>query len=67
MIPCDAVWPCKRTKSNSHVATVRTWLSSWKLLVPLKQIEYGVYRDLITIYSKPYSIYLRGTIVLINL
>ena len=33
-------------------------------MVPLKQIEYGVYGDLITTYPKPYSIYLRGTIVL---
>ena len=31
-------------------------------IVPLKQIEYGVYRDLSFIYPKPYSIYLRGTI-----
>ena len=31
-------------------------------IVPLKQIEYGVYGDLIIIYPKPYSIYLRGTI-----
>ena len=32
------------------------------ILVRLKWIEYGVYRDLITIYPKPYSVYLRGTI-----
>ena len=32
-------------------------------IVPLKYIEYMVYRDLITIYPKPYSIYLRGTIL----
>ena len=25
-------------------------------------IEYGVYRDLIIIYPKPYAIYIRGTI-----
>ena len=31
------------------------------VVVPLKYIEYGVYGDLIRIYSKPYSIYLRGT------
>ena len=30
--------------------------------LPLKWIEYGVYRDLILITPKPYSIYLRGTI-----
>ena len=38
----------------------------WELhrfIVPLKQIEYGVYADLIVIYPKPYSIYLRGTII----
>ena len=31
-------------------------------IIPLKYIEYGVYRDLIRIYAKPYSIYLRGTL-----
>ena len=31
-------------------------------LVPLKEIEYGVYGDLTIIYPKPYSIYLRGSI-----
>ena len=31
-------------------------------IVPLTWIEYGVYGDLITIYPKPYSIYLRVTI-----
>ena len=32
--------------------------------VPLKYIQYGVYGDLIIIYPKPYSIYLRETICL---
>ena len=32
------------------------------LRVPLKQIEYGVYGDLVIIYPKPHSIYLRRTI-----
>ena len=31
-------------------------------LVPLKWIEYGIYRYLIIIWPKPYSIFLRGTI-----
>ena len=31
-------------------------------MVPLEQIEYGVYGDLIIISPRPYSIYLRGTI-----
>ena len=31
-------------------------------IVPLKYIQYGVYRDLIIIYSKPHSIYFKGTI-----
>ena len=31
-------------------------------VVPLKKIEHGVYGDLIIIYPKPYSIYLRETI-----
>ena len=30
-------------------------------IAPLKYIEYGVYGDLIIIYPKPFSIYLRGT------
>ena len=30
-------------------------------IVPLKKIGYRVYGDLIIIYPKPYSIYLRGT------
>ena len=29
---------------------------------PLNRWEYEVYGDLIIIYAKPYSIYLRGTI-----
>ena len=29
---------------------------------PLKQIEYGVYGDLIILYPRPYSIHLRGTV-----
>ena len=33
-------------------------------IVPLKYIECGVYGDLIIIYPKPYSIYLRRTTVL---
>ena len=32
------------------------------LIVPLKSIEYGAYGDLIIIYPKPCSIYLRGTL-----
>ena len=31
-----------------------------RVIVPLKWIEYGVYGDLIRIYPKPYSIYLKG-------
>ena len=31
-------------------------------IVPLKYVECGVYGDLIMIYPKPYSIYLRGTV-----
>ena len=36
---------------------------SW-VIIPLKSIEYGVYGDLIIIYPTPYSIYLRGTILI---
>ena len=35
--------------------------------VPLKEIECGVYGDLLIIHQKPYSIYLRGTILLTGL
>ena len=35
---------------------------SFGSIVPLKQIEYGVYADLIIIYPKPYSIYLEVTV-----
>ena len=31
-------------------------------IVPRKHIEYWVYGDLIIIYPKPYSIYVRGTV-----
>ena len=31
-----------------------------------REIEYGVYGDLIIIYPKPYSIYLRGIIMLLT-
>ena len=33
-----------------------------EIIVPLKEIECGVCGNLIIIYPKPYSIYLRGTI-----
>ena len=42
-------------------AIIMPFLSS-KYILPLKYAEYGVYADLITIYPKPYSIHLRGTI-----
>ena len=29
-------------------------------IVPLKEIEHGVYGDLVIIYPRPYSIYLGG-------
>ena len=31
-------------------------------IVPLKNLEYGVFGDLVIIYPKPYPIYVRGTI-----
>ena len=43
----------------SEVGGAREFLG---LRVPLKQIEYGVYGDLVIIYPKPHSIYLRRTI-----
>ena len=39
---------------------VLPWASGFRVTVPLKQIEYGVYGDLIIICPKPYSIYLPG-------
>ena len=46
--------------------SVRGWnsatLRTEATYTPLKWIEYGVYRDLIIIRPKPYSIYLRATI-----
>ena len=38
-----------------------------QVIVPLQKIEYGVYGDVIIIHPKPFSIYLRGTIVRDNL
>ena len=35
---------------------------SCRFIVPIKEIEYGVYGNLILIYPKPYAITLRGTI-----
>ena len=34
----------------------------WKLLFMVQGIEYGVYANLVTLYRKPYSLYLRGTV-----
>ena len=36
--------------------------AGFRVIVPLKQIEYGVCGDLLIICPKPYSIYLRGII-----
>ena len=41
------------------VADIET-ASCKALIVPLQQIEYGVDEDLVIIYPKPYSIYLRA-------
>ena len=51
----DAWGPfCSREINTSEFRTF--------FIFPLKKIEYGVYGELIIIYPKPYSIYLRGTI-----
>ena len=53
----------KQPKQQLTSICLRVYVALRTLLrpiVPLKQIEYGVYGDLIVIYSKPYSIYLRG-------
>ena len=35
----------------------------FRVIVPLKWIEYGVYGSLVIIFPKPYSIFLRGLYV----
>ena len=45
--------------SIATAAVLWAWLPAF--ISPLKYIEYGVYGDLVIIYTKPYSIYLRGT------
>ena len=54
------------TSYNSHPRLFQRLdsMSQNYAIVPLEQIEYGVYGDLIIIYLKPYSIYLRGTLPL---
>ena len=47
--------------NETSSSTRREWETNAGI-VPLKQMEYRVYGDLIMIYPKPYSIYLRGTI-----
>ena len=52
-------------RRGSYAARLTTAAKSIEvetLIVPLKWIEYGVYGDLIIVYPKPYSVYLRGTI-----
>ena len=51
-----------RSSESEFRDTKMESLNVESLIVPLKQIDYGVYGDLILIYPKPYSIYLRGTI-----
>ena len=58
------IWEVSGRHSKHHRASARhmeTWV---QCMVPLKEIEYGVYGDLIITW--PYSIYLRGTLVLKN-
>ena len=44
---------------------LRVEWGEWAMdIVPLKLIEYGIYGDLSRTYPKPYSIYLRGSIIL---
>ena len=50
------------SKSMVDCRTSVETLATVRAIVPLKQIEYGVFGDLIVIYPKPYSIYLRATI-----
>ena len=53
------IGPCPTSHRQNRVGVTHA-------TVTLKQIEYGVYGDLVTIYPSPYSIYLRGTIPLQN-
>ena len=52
------------SKVNILLASVRAHSLMNGIIVPLKQRFYGVDGDLIVIYPKPYSIYLRGTLSL---
>ena len=57
--PCLVCCSADRGPPKPQLATT----TQFRVIVPLKKIEYGVYGDLIlVIYSNPYSIYLRGTI-----
>ena len=41
----------------------REYIGVIRVIVPLRKIEYVVYGDLILMYPKPCSIYLRGTVI----
>ena len=52
-------WAARRT-SCPRVTASWHWRLGSAFIIPLKQIEYGVYGDLVIMYPKPYSIYSRG-------
>ena len=56
VVSCDNV---HQVSSDPSAPQETTGGSVWTF-VPLKQIEFGVYGELIIRYPKPYSIYLRG-------
>ena len=43
-----------------RIGFTRVFIGLGVSIVPLKEIEYGLYGDPIIIYPEPYSIYLRG-------
>ena len=62
-MPCQArrfsaAWPWDVAVAGEGPGLRPLW--SLEFIVPLKQVEYGVYGDLIIIRPKPYSIYLKG-------
>ena len=57
------------TATDVVCANTSWWLRLLTLfedIAPLRWIEYGVYGNLIIVYTKPYSMHLRGAAGLVN-
>ena len=55
--------PSQSIAATKRASTCCGSRSKSRSIVPLKYIEHGVYGDPIITYPKPYSIYLRGTLI----